>query len=276
MITRLKSTIFAAVALTLLASPVAALAKDKRHQERPFQNGNQFRNLQRERAEQWQGVRDYNPNQLYPNHLYPNPNLFRRGDADDYRWRNQSQPPFGWGRPSFRHGDADDEDDADDYRYRSQFQPNFRRGDVDDYRLLCDGDRDDCRPNPAFNPFEGQYGAAPYYGGQGSYYGQAPSYAVQQWKALYDAAVARGDRLGAKHYLNALRAAQRQQAASGNLFSPTGLYAPYYGSVAPSYYAPSAYQYGAANPNLAAVLSTLPLLQQMVPGVQQMVPGTTH
>ncbi len=266
MTTRLKSTIFAAVALTLLASPVAALAKDWRHQERPFQNGNQFRNLQRERAEQWQGVRNYPPNQLYPNRLYPNPKLFRRGDADD-------RYPFGWGRPNFRHGD---EDDADDYGWRNQSQPPFgwgrpssTRGDADDYRLLCDGDRDDCRPNPAFNPFEGQYGAAPYYGGQGSYYGQAPSYAVQQWKALYDAAVARGDRLGAKHYLNALRAAQRQQAASGNLFPPTGLYAPSYGSVAPSYYAPSAYQYGAANPNLAAVLSTLPLLQQMVP-------GTTH
>ncbi len=142
-------------------------------------------------------------------------------------------------------GFSDDDDRWEHHdrgKHRGWYKHNHERLRPNGAGMLCDDDGDYCVPNPNAQ----NYGS--YNPNQASLIAQRNQmlYNLDSAKAQYYAAMQRGDRDGAKHYVNAMRAQQNQLAslnqqlglaASAGVSSSAPYYAP------PSYYPPQ-YQYG--------------------------------
>jgi hypothetical protein len=164
-------------------------------------------------------------------------------------------------------------------RDRDRDERRFSR-DHDDWRF--NRDRDDQR---FFRDREGgyQHSAADYNRGGARYLssysqsntssgvalvGNQLSTGYNNLEAAYNAAVASGDRNGAKHYLNAIRAQQKQIAAFNTTWGNAGISVPINNTLPGNYYTPLNYAgnpYSASvDPRFGAALSMVPMVQQMI------------
>jgi hypothetical protein len=71
----------------------------------------------------------------------------------------QAHPWWADSDDGYRYRYSRDWDDDDGWRYR---QYRHHEPDADDFALLCDSDRDDCRPNPAYEGYRSNT-YRPYY-----------------------------------------------------------------------------------------------------------------
>lgn len=143
---------------------------------------------------------------------------------------------------------------------------HHHRFDRDDF-VVCDEDGDDCRPvRRRFPPFgqplrfRGLSGTPD----RGLLAERANLvFALNSAQAQYYAALQRGDRRGAKHYLHAVQKLEGQVAALDSQVGAFPGYDPayYYGTSA----IPGAYGVYPLNPTAAAVTALIPLLQAVHP-----------
>jgi hypothetical protein len=160
--------------------------------------------------------------------------------------------------------------DRDDWRFN---------GDRYNQRFVGDEDGDYQRSGADYNRggarYDGSYSQSNTAESGVAIVGNQLSTGYNNLQAAYNAAVASGDRNGAKHYLNAIRSQQKQIAAFNTTWGNTGTSIPINNALPANYYPPLNYSgnpYGAASPynayqvdpRLGAVASMVPLVQQMI------------
>lgn len=168
--------------------------------------------------------------------------------------------------------------DRDERRFeRGRNDRRFSR-DRDDQRFFRDRNDDYRRSAADYNRVraasQGSYSQSNTSGSGVALVGNQLSTGYNNLEAAYNAALASGDRNGAKHYLNAIRAQQKQIAAFDTTWGNTGISIPINNALPANYYTPpnytgspyraSPYDAYQVDPRLGAAVSMAPLVQQMI------------
>jgi len=247
-----KNLMSALLGAALLAMPITAAAhpRDGGHNRGPAPAYHQMPAFRPAVAPRANFRADVAPRVAANNRMWmaPRTPIVPIHDHDDWRWRD-------------RDGDGWRQHERNEWRWRNQFRNNEWRERRENYpyRTLCDEDGDDCRQVPRANNYYYRQGYRPNYYQPDSYDYSTPQYNGAPYAGgpanlirerdnaqfLYQQALRRGDRVGAKHLRNDIvELNKRIGSVGGGGYGYSG-YSAYNNPYASNY--ANGYGYGNAN-----------------------------